>query len=268
MLGWSSTPPVQHRSSGKSYLPNSHEIVHFFQEDEKPVLQSPHQIVIGFDLGADSRKAFSQSCESPRSVLEPELMLCSQARRATSSFCKSPLSALGSLLADCARVGNSSCKVEKSSAESSPCHTVSKTDNPTYHDYRLNACRNLKSDALGKDETVSAPRHASKTSQSAVRARERGHVKPRLTINFSCEDDFGAQAEHTCSLESIFSPASPVSSHHRFESLSSDFLSKCVWCKRKLVKEKDIYMYRGDQAFCSQECRYMRIIVDERRGRE
>jgi len=41
------------------------------------------------------------------------------------------------------------------------------------------------------------------------------------------------------------------------------FLSACYLCKRQLNHGKDIYMYRGDKAFCSVECRYQQILVDE-----
>ncbi|XP_051149456.1 FCS-Like Zinc finger 13-like [Andrographis paniculata] len=43
----------------------------------------------------------------------------------------------------------------------------------------------------------------------------------------------------------------------------SDFLSSCHLCQKKLHGE-DIYMYRGEKAFCSAECRYRQIVVDER----
>ncbi|KAG8376251.1 hypothetical protein BUALT_Bualt09G0043600 [Buddleja alternifolia] len=43
----------------------------------------------------------------------------------------------------------------------------------------------------------------------------------------------------------------------------SDFLSSCDLCQKKL-HGKDIYMYRGEKAFCSTECRYKQIVMDER----
>eukprot|EP00262_Sarcandra_glabra_P001459 TRINITY_DN1157_c0_g7_i1.p1 TRINITY_DN1157_c0_g7~~TRINITY_DN1157_c0_g7_i1.p1 ORF type:complete len:233 (-),score=17.08 TRINITY_DN1157_c0_g7_i1:194-892(-) len=43
----------------------------------------------------------------------------------------------------------------------------------------------------------------------------------------------------------------------------SDFLSSCYLCRKKL-HGKDIYMYRGEKAFCSTECRYRQIVSDER----
>jgi len=43
----------------------------------------------------------------------------------------------------------------------------------------------------------------------------------------------------------------------------ANFLSACYLCKRQLNHGKDIYMYRGDKAFCSVECRYQQILMDE-----
>ncbi|XP_059637114.1 FCS-Like Zinc finger 14-like [Cornus florida] len=45
---------------------------------------------------------------------------------------------------------------------------------------------------------------------------------------------------------------------------ASDFLSSCHLCRKKL-HGKDIYMYRGESAFCSEECRYRQIVMDERK---
>ncbi|KAJ4952027.1 hypothetical protein NE237_028859 [Protea cynaroides] len=45
--------------------------------------------------------------------------------------------------------------------------------------------------------------------------------------------------------------------------LSDDFLSYCYTCKKKLEQGKDIYMYRGEQAFCSSSCRSQKIFVEE-----
>jgi len=42
------------------------------------------------------------------------------------------------------------------------------------------------------------------------------------------------------------------------------FLSSCYLCKKKL-HGLDIFMYRGEKAFCSTECRYQQISIDERK---
>ncbi|XP_019415748.1 PREDICTED: uncharacterized protein LOC109327150 isoform X3 [Lupinus angustifolius] len=44
---------------------------------------------------------------------------------------------------------------------------------------------------------------------------------------------------------------------------SSDFLSFCHHCNKKLVEGKDIYIYRGEKSFCSLTCRAMEIMIDE-----
>ncbi|CAN6324965.1 unnamed protein product [Urochloa humidicola] len=47
----------------------------------------------------------------------------------------------------------------------------------------------------------------------------------------------------------------------------AEFLSCCDMCRRAL-DGKDIFMYRGERAFCSMECRYHAIVSDEFQERE
>ncbi|KAK4434176.1 FCS-Like Zinc finger 5 [Sesamum alatum] len=46
---------------------------------------------------------------------------------------------------------------------------------------------------------------------------------------------------------------------------TTNFLRVCCLCKRRLVPGRDIYMYRGDSAFCSLECREQQMTQDERK---
>ncbi|KAJ4845260.1 hypothetical protein Tsubulata_034375 [Turnera subulata] len=41
-----------------------------------------------------------------------------------------------------------------------------------------------------------------------------------------------------------------------------DFLSFCFTCKKNLEQKNDIYIYRGEKAFCSHECRYQEMLLD------
>ncbi|WCJ20747.1 hypothetical protein M5689_002961 [Euphorbia peplus] len=41
------------------------------------------------------------------------------------------------------------------------------------------------------------------------------------------------------------------------------FLESCFLCKKQLGDNKDIFMYRGDTPFCSEECRQEQIEIDE-----
>ncbi|CAK8560517.1 unnamed protein product [Lathyrus sativus] len=49
------------------------------------------------------------------------------------------------------------------------------------------------------------------------------------------------------------------------QTISMDFcfLKTCNLCNKHLSQDKDIYMYRGDQGFCSIECRNRQIVLDE-----
>ncbi|KAH6796658.1 hypothetical protein C2S52_021212 [Perilla frutescens var. hirtella] len=48
---------------------------------------------------------------------------------------------------------------------------------------------------------------------------------------------------------------------------TADFLRSCGLCNRHLAPGRDIYMYRGDTAFCSLECREQQMKQDERKER-
>ncbi|XP_062156895.1 FCS-Like Zinc finger 17-like [Alnus glutinosa] len=56
--------------------------------------------------------------------------------------------------------------------------------------------------------------------------------------------------------------------HHHLQTskpVESCFLKTCQLCNKKLSPDKDVYMYRGDQGFCSIECRNRQIVLDEAR---
>ncbi|WVZ50032.1 hypothetical protein U9M48_001331 [Paspalum notatum var. saurae] len=44
---------------------------------------------------------------------------------------------------------------------------------------------------------------------------------------------------------------------------SCSFLQRCFLCRRELADGRDIYIYRGDRAFCSDECRCRHILADQ-----
>ncbi|XP_010523331.1 PREDICTED: protein MARD1-like [Tarenaya hassleriana] len=51
------------------------------------------------------------------------------------------------------------------------------------------------------------------------------------------------------------------------ENASDNFLRTCSLCNRHLRHNRDIYMYRGDKAFCSLECREKQMMLDERKAK-
>ncbi|KAK4425875.1 FCS-Like Zinc finger 15 [Sesamum alatum] len=60
-------------------------------------------------------------------------------------------------------------------------------------------------------------------------------------------------------------PSSPSGFSRRRTTFSfpAEFLECCFLCKQKLLPGKDTYMYKGDKAFCSVECRCRQIFMDE-----
>ncbi|KAL9282621.1 FCS-Like Zinc finger 1 [Arabidopsis thaliana] len=65
---------------------------------------------------------------------------------------------------------------------------------------------------------------------------------------------------------SVSSPRSVVSGRFhdfRFDIQQHHFLDSCFLCKKPLGDNRDIYMYRGDTPFCSEECRQEQIERDE-----
>ncbi|KAJ4829271.1 hypothetical protein Tsubulata_050193 [Turnera subulata] len=48
----------------------------------------------------------------------------------------------------------------------------------------------------------------------------------------------------------------------------SCYLKSCFLCNKTLSLDKDVYMYRGDQGFCSVQCRDRQIYSDEMRELE
>ncbi|TKY70750.1 hypothetical protein E2542_SST07043 [Spatholobus suberectus] len=62
---------------------------------------------------------------------------------------------------------------------------------------------------------------------------------------------------------SFFSPRSGRFYDARFEDHQPYFLEACFRCKKPLGDNRDIFMYRGDTPFCSEECRQEQIERDE-----
>jgi hypothetical protein len=50
-----------------------------------------------------------------------------------------------------------------------------------------------------------------------------------------------------------------------FQVETAHFLRACSLCKRRLIPGRDIFMYRGDSAFCSAECRQQQMNKDEKK---
>ncbi|XP_076881079.1 FCS-Like Zinc finger 2-like [Bidens hawaiensis] len=64
------------------------------------------------------------------------------------------------------------------------------------------------------------------------------------------------------SSRALYSPRR-ARSGRRFEEQQPHFLDACFLCKKQLGHNRDIFMYRGDTPFCSEECRAEQIDIDE-----
>ncbi|XVF74233.1 hypothetical protein PTKIN_Ptkin13bG0093900 [Pterospermum kingtungense] len=119
------------------------------------------------------------------------------------------------------------------------------------------------SDEESKNKAIYAS--CSKTSSSSVvvglriltqvsQGKKSNVVKPALKINLpisrkhchghSVDGRFPADIQYSC------------------------FLKSCHLCDKNLSLDKEVYMYRGDQGFCSTECRNRQIMLDEMRELE
>jgi len=70
---------------------------------------------------------------------------------------------------------------------------------------------------------------------------------------------------HSPKIPASSSPWSPAATPTA-ASTTGSFLQRCLLCHKDLAENNDIYMYRGDKAFCSVECRCRQIFIDEDAG--
>ncbi|KAL0799931.1 hypothetical protein Bca101_055106 [Brassica carinata] len=102
--------------------------------------------------------------------------------------------------------------------------------------------------------------------------RVKFNLGPPLTV------DEHRQVHHGLVDQRLLARVSPTGTQRRHSADYSthagvEFLRSCSLCKRLLVPNRDIYMYRkwfkilnrGDRAFCSLECRQQQITVDEKK---
>lgn len=242
--------------------------------EEKLVLGASHHVVIGFDLGTEKKQhQHGDVCESPRSVLESNA-LCESVHLQQARSPRSPCSVLGSLLSGqhcqhppckegvglgivAAIKAQEDAKVAKleefkASLKSEPIPITGQNHVPP----------------LQKQWKNQGPGHLAGVGEGRVASPYHTPSKVLGEDRYGGDDDDEGDDDDDMGIrESIFSTASPASNYCSIDFPGLDFLSVCFFCRRRLVQGKDIYMYRGDQAFCSTECRYQQIVIDERKER-
>ncbi|KAG8370223.1 hypothetical protein BUALT_Bualt14G0094700 [Buddleja alternifolia] len=120
-------------------------------------------------------------------------------------------------------------------------------------------------------------RKSSFGSSSSANFSSLSATEMELSEDYTCVISYGPNPRTThifddCIVESCcgvvkFSESkkeSEVSSKRSMNCYPSEsFLSFCYNCKKNLGQGKDIYMYRGEKAFCSSECRYKEMMLEE-----
>ncbi|MED6112302.1 hypothetical protein PIB30_060459 [Stylosanthes scabra] len=77
-----------------------------------------------------------------------------------------------------------------------------------------------------------------------------------------------SSSSSSLSSSSVSSPRSGRFYDARFEDHQPHFLQACFLCKKPLSDNRDIFMYRGDTPFCSEECREEQIEIDEEKEKK
>ncbi|XP_073144618.1 FCS-Like Zinc finger 8-like [Henckelia pumila] len=83
------------------------------------------------------------------------------------------------------------------------------------------------------------------------------HIFDDCIVEDCCVDDDDMTSDHPRPREMESGFEINVST-----SPSPNFLSYCHTCREILEQGKDIYIYRGEKAFCSHECRCQEMIID------
>ncbi|CAH8349390.1 unnamed protein product [Eruca vesicaria subsp. sativa] len=80
---------------------------------------------------------------------------------------------------------------------------------------------------------------------------------PNPTITHIFDDSVFVEATPPCSVPL---PQPPLEAKKKTD---TNFLSNCYTCKKNLDQKHDIYIYRGEKGFCSSECRYQEMLLDQ-----
>lgn len=245
-----------------------------------PSSSVPRHIVLGFDIEQEIKPY--DACESPRSVLDANALPSEKqatARPLRSCLRTLPLRKKGSQGVGLAIIVDIQAEEEEdncplSQNASSPC-----TQSPHHQRSQpiaivANPCARVRLSAKKVSEYADLP---PPHSQNKVTSSEDS------LLDFFGSDEMSPWQE--CVLHNqrsrdaeidedyvipppIFSVASVPSNYCSFDIQSMSFLDACAFCQRAFLPGKDIYMYRGDQAFCSAECRGKQIKIDESKEKQ
>ncbi|KAG4956666.1 hypothetical protein GLYMA_15G150200v4 [Glycine max] len=97
-------------------------------------------------------------------------------------------------------------------------------------------------------------------AQKGSVSKKTPQVINKTTMLSSCSSS--SNNKHSSSSAAAAVSSVSLSQHSPFQE-AAKFLDQCFLCRKRLLPGKDIYMYKGDRAFCSVECRCKQIFMDE-----
>ncbi|CAK8543482.1 unnamed protein product [Lathyrus sativus] len=83
-----------------------------------------------------------------------------------------------------------------------------------------------------------------------------------LSEEYTCVKSHGPNPRTTHIFNNYVVEESYCSLPQKPNSSYGSFLGVCYTCKKHLEQTKDIFIYRGEKAFCSKECRHREMVLD------
>ncbi|CAL5193666.1 unnamed protein product [Lathyrus oleraceus] len=83
-----------------------------------------------------------------------------------------------------------------------------------------------------------------------------------LSEEYTCVKSHGPNPRTTHIFNNYVVEESYCSLPQKSNSCYGNFLGVCYTCKKHLEQTKDIFIYRGEKAFCSKECRHREMVID------
>ncbi|XP_062194800.1 FCS-Like Zinc finger 5-like [Phragmites australis] len=114
-------------------------------------------------------------------------------------------------------------------------------------------------------KNIDSTRHLGRRRSHERQRRERYADDAVVGLQILVQHRHHARAPHSHIVLKQMVLPTPEARHRR---AACSFLWACSLCRRQLSPNKDVYMYRGDQGFCSEECRWQQILMDEVRERQ
>ncbi|XP_058738009.1 FCS-Like Zinc finger 8-like [Vicia villosa] len=117
-----------------------------------------------------------------------------------------------------------------------------------------------------KIPSLPSPIFSSIESQSQTKTKESPSSmslsEMELSEEYTCVKSHGPNPRTTHIFNNYVVEESYCCLPQKSDSSYGNFLGVCYTCKKHLEHTKDIFIYRGEKAFCSKECRHREMVID------